>query len=103
MDKPPLTGHDFLILSTQDWDALPTRKHRFARWWAEDGNRVLYVEQQMHWAGWLADVRNQFSRAWRWLGPPRAGGAGWWSASTCWRPRSWSSLAGRRSPVMKIA
>lgn len=71
MANPPLTGHDFLILSTQDWDALPTRKHRFARWWAEDGNRVLYVEQQMHWAGWLADVRNQFSRAWRWLGEPR--------------------------------
>ncbi|HOA24595.1 MAG: glycosyltransferase [Aggregatilineales bacterium] len=71
MDEPVITGQDFLILSTQDWGALPTRKHRFARWWAEDGNRVLYVEQQMHWAGWLADVRNQFSRAWRWLGGPR--------------------------------
>ncbi len=68
---PPITGQDFLILSTQDWDDLPTRKHRFARWWAEDGNRVLYVEQQMHWAGWLADLRRQFSRAWRWLRGPR--------------------------------
>lgn len=69
--SPAITGCDFVILSTQDWDALPTRKHRFARWWAEDGNRVLYVEQQMHWAGWLIDIRRQFSRAWRWLRGPR--------------------------------
>ncbi len=66
-----VTGQDIVILSTQDWDELPTRKHRFARWWAEDGNRVLYVEQQMHWAGWLADLRNQFRRAWRWRRGPR--------------------------------
>jgi glycosyltransferase involved in cell wall biosynthesis len=66
-----ITGQDFIVLSTQDWDALPTRKHRFARWFAEGGNRVLYVEQQMHWAGWLADLKNQFSRAWHWLRGPR--------------------------------
>ncbi|MEJ2150154.1 MAG: glycosyltransferase [Chloroflexota bacterium] len=66
-----ITGQDFIVLSTQDWDALPTRKHRFARWFAEGGSRVLYVEQQMHWAGWLADLKNQFSRAWRWLRGPR--------------------------------
>lgn len=69
--EEPITGQDFVILSTQDWDALPTRKHRFSRWWAAGGNRVLYVEQQMHWAGWLADLRNQFARAWRWLAGPR--------------------------------
>jgi len=63
----PVSGCDFIVLSTQDWDALPTRKHRFARMFAEQGNRVLYVEQQMHWAGWLVDVTNQFGRAWRWL------------------------------------
>jgi glycosyltransferase involved in cell wall biosynthesis len=68
---PTITGCDFVILSTQDWDALPTRKHRFARWWAEGGNRVLYIEQQMHWAGWLIDIRQQISRAWRWLRGPR--------------------------------
>ncbi len=68
---PLIEGRDFLILSTQDWDALPTRKHRFARWWAESGNRVLYVEQQMHWAGWLVDLRRQFARPWRWLKGPR--------------------------------
>jgi glycosyltransferase involved in cell wall biosynthesis len=66
-----ITGQDFIVLSTQDWDALPTRKHRFARWFAEGGSRVLYVEQQMHWAGWLADLKNRFSRAWRWLRGPR--------------------------------
>lgn len=66
-----IEGQDFLILSTQDWDALPTRKQRFARLWAAGGNRVLYVEQQMHWAGWLVDIRRQFSRAWRWLNGPR--------------------------------
>ncbi len=62
---------DILILSIQDWDALPTRKHRFARWWAEQGHRVIYVEQPMHWAGWLVDLRNQFDRLWRWLKGPR--------------------------------
>ena len=67
----PIGGLDFIILSTQDWDSLPTRKHRFARWWAEGGNRVLYVEQQMHWLGWLVDIRRQFGRAWRWLRGPR--------------------------------
>jgi glycosyltransferase involved in cell wall biosynthesis len=67
----PISREDFVILSTQDWKSLPTRKHRFARWWAESGNRVLYVEQQMHFAGWLVDIRNQFSRIWRWLEGPR--------------------------------
>ena len=71
MSEESVTGQDFIILSTQDWDSLPTRKHRWARWWAESGNRVLYVEQQMHWAGWLAEIRAQFSRAWRWLRGPR--------------------------------
>ncbi len=66
-----ITGRNFVILSTQDWDAMPTRKHRWARWWARQGNRVLYVEQQMHWAGWLIDIRRQFGRAFRWLGGPR--------------------------------
>lgn len=66
-----LTGWDILCLSTQDWDALPTRKHRFMRWFAEHGNRVLYVEQQMHWLGWLADLRHQGSRAFEWLRGPR--------------------------------
>src|SRR5574341_625796 len=79
MSAPPiLTGHDILILSTQDWDELPTRKHRFARWWAENGNRVLYVEQQMHWAGWLVDLKHQLNRPWRWFQGPRSVDANLW-------------------------
>lgn len=69
---PMITGRDILILSTQDWTAMPTRKHRWARNWARQGNRVLYVEQQMHWAGWLAALRAEFPRAFRWLRGPRA-------------------------------
>jgi glycosyltransferase involved in cell wall biosynthesis len=73
-----LTDWDILCLSTQDWDALPTRKHRFMRWFAEGGNRVLYIEQQMHWAGWLADLRNQWSRAFKWLRGPRQVASNLW-------------------------
>ncbi len=72
------TDCDILILSTQDWDALPTRKHHWARKFAECGNRVLYVEQQMHWLGWMADLRRQFGRVWRWLYGPRKISEGLW-------------------------
>src|SRR3989304_553496 len=65
------SGRDFLILSTQDWDAMPTRKPRWARRWAQQGNRVLDVEQQMHWIGWLAAIRAEFGRVFRWLRGPR--------------------------------
>ena len=66
-----ITGKDILILSTQDWDALPTRKHHWARKLSSRGNRVLYVEQQMHILGWLADIRNQYKRLWSWIHGPR--------------------------------
>jgi glycosyltransferase involved in cell wall biosynthesis len=66
-----IASQDILILSTQDWDALPTRKHHWSRAFAARGHRVLYVEQQMHWLGWLYDLRRQWRRAWRWLRGPR--------------------------------
>lgn len=66
-----ISGQNFLILSTQDWDALPTRKHRWARNWARQGNRVIYVEQQMHWAGWLVALRTEWARPFKWLAGPR--------------------------------
>ena len=66
-----ITGQDILILSTQDWDALPTRKHHWARRFASQGNRVLYVEQQMHWLGFLADMPGQLGRAGLWRRGPR--------------------------------
>src|SRR3989304_2093986 len=62
-----ISGRAILNLSTQDWTAMPTRKHRGARNWAKQGNRVLYVEQQMHWAGWLIEIRQQFTRTFRFL------------------------------------
>jgi glycosyltransferase involved in cell wall biosynthesis len=76
--RPMITGQTFLILSTQDWNALPTRKHRWARNWARQGNRVIYVEQQMHWAGWLAALRSEFTRPWKWMGGPRLIEPGLW-------------------------
>ena len=33
-----------VIFSSQDWNDLPTRKHRFARKLAGEGNPVLYIE-----------------------------------------------------------
>ena len=66
-----ITGHNIVILSTQDWDALPTRKHHWARRFARQGNQVLYIEQQMHWLGWLVDLRRQLWRAVRWTAGPR--------------------------------
>jgi glycosyltransferase involved in cell wall biosynthesis len=66
-----ISGKDILILSTQDWDALPTRKHHWARKLSSRGNRVLYVEQQMHILGWLVDIKNQYKRIWSWLHGPQ--------------------------------
>lgn len=66
-----ISNREFLILSTQDWTSLPTRKHRWARNWARQGNRVLYIEQQMHWAGWLMALRSEFWRPFKWLAGPR--------------------------------
>lgn len=66
-----LKGENILCLSTQDWNDLLTRKQRFMKILAASGNRVLYVQQQMHWLGWLADLKNQFSRIYRCFTPPR--------------------------------
>jgi len=46
-----LTGHDIVCLSTQDWDGLWTRKQRFMKMFAENGNRVLYIETPVHLLG----------------------------------------------------
>ena len=73
-----ITGKDILIISTQDWDALPTRKHHWARKLASRGNRVVYVEQQMHILGWLADIGNQYKRLWSWMNGPRIVSEGLW-------------------------
>ncbi|HUU44981.1 MAG TPA: glycosyltransferase, partial [Acidobacteriota bacterium] len=43
-----MQGRDVIIVSTQDFDDLWTRKQRWASRLAHS-NRVLYVESQMHW------------------------------------------------------
>lgn len=46
-----LSGHDIVCLSTQDWSGLWTRKQRFMRMFAANGNRVLYIETPVHLLG----------------------------------------------------
>src|SRR4051812_26991799 len=66
-----LTGRDIVCLSTQDWDGLWTRKQRFMKMFAENGNRVLYVETPVHLLG--LDVLPQDPlRFFRFLKGPRA-------------------------------
>ncbi len=57
-----LRGYDIICLSTQDWDDLWTRKQRFMLRLARQGNRVLYVQQQLHLAGYLRQFRAQWRR-----------------------------------------
>lgn len=46
-----LSGYDIVCLSTQDWNGLWTRKQRFMQMFAREGNRVLYIETQVHLLG----------------------------------------------------
>lgn len=66
-----LHGQDIICLSTQDWDDMWTRKHRFMLKFAQRGNRVLYVEQQMHWLGYFKYLKSQWRRLYLWLLGPR--------------------------------
>src|SRR5439155_12236032 len=50
-DALMLTGRDIVCLSTQDWNGLWTRKQRFMKMFAENGNRVLYIETPVHLFG----------------------------------------------------
>src|SRR5262249_3207647 len=49
--KSVITGQDIVCLSTQDWNGLWTRKQRFMKKFAENGNRVLYIETPVHLLG----------------------------------------------------
>ena len=44
---------DIIWVSTQDWNDVWTRKQRFAQCFARSGHRVLYIESQLHWLGYL--------------------------------------------------
>ena len=65
-----ITDVEFLCLSTQDWTDLWTRKQRFMRQLARQGNRVLYIELQASLAS-FGLVRADPARAWRWLSGAR--------------------------------
>ena len=66
-----LSGHDIVCISTQDWDDLWTRKQRFMTKLARQGNRVLYIEQQMHLAGYIKHFKSHWRRIITWLKGPR--------------------------------
>lgn len=65
-----ISGVDILCLSTQDWTDVWTRKQRFMRRLAEQGNRVLYVETQASLLS-VGLVRADWRRPFRWLAGPR--------------------------------
>lgn len=64
-----ITGRDVLMLSSQDWTEVWTRKQRFARKLARQGNRVLYVNVQASWAS-LGLIKADWRRPVRWMGGP---------------------------------
>jgi glycosyltransferase involved in cell wall biosynthesis len=66
-----LSGQDIVCLSTQDWQGLWTRKQRFMQMFAENGNRVLYVETPVHLLG-LDVLPKDPGRFFRFLKGPRA-------------------------------
>ena len=66
-----LSGHDIVCISTQDWDDLWTRKQRFMSRLAQQDNRVLYIEQQMHLAGYVKHFKSDWRRIAAWLEGPR--------------------------------
>lgn len=65
-----ITGLDILCLSTQDWNDVWTRKQRFMKRLAAQGNRVLYIETQLSLAS-VGRLRTDKARPFRWLAGPR--------------------------------
>ncbi len=65
------THFDIVCLSTQEWDYLWTRKQRFMRHLAQQGYRVLYVENPLHLIGYLRYFKTQWRRLFKWLFKPR--------------------------------
>ena len=65
-----ITGREILMLSSQDWTEVWTRKQRFARKLARQGNRVLYVNVQASWAS-AGLIKADWRRPFRWIGGPK--------------------------------
>jgi SAM-dependent methyltransferase/glycosyltransferase involved in cell wall biosynthesis len=65
-----ITNQDIICLSSQDWNDLWTRKQRFMQRFAQQGNRVLYIEAQASLAS-IGILRVDWRRAFRWMAGPR--------------------------------
>jgi glycosyltransferase involved in cell wall biosynthesis len=67
-----MVTHQFIIcISTQDWGELWTRKQRFMKKFALQGNKVLYIEKQMHFLGLIRNFAKEWKRIYLWLFGPR--------------------------------
>ena len=63
---------DIVWISTQDWDDVWTRKQRFALYLSEKGYRILYVEAQLHWAGFMLNKElRKFKRIFKFTNSPK--------------------------------
>ena len=65
-----IRNRDILCISTQDWDDLWTRKHRFMQRFARQGNKVLYIEAPASMVS-LNIIKNDPRRIFRWVKGPR--------------------------------
>lgn len=96
-----LSGRTMVIVSTQDWDDLHTRKQRFAERFAAAGCRVLYVEAQWHWLTYLRQhdragarlahagkpPRRLKENLWLWTPPPQIPFFQMWEPLARWNNR----------------
>jgi len=66
-----LSENYIVCVSTQDWNDLWTRKQRFMFRFAQQGNKVLYVEQQIHILGYFKRFKAQWKRLFKWMAGSR--------------------------------
>jgi len=75
-----LTNKDIFCISTQDWNGLWTRKHRFMLKLSKQGNRVFYIESQASLIS-INIIKNDWKRIFRWLKGPRKISENLWVAT----------------------
>ena len=62
-----VNNQSIICISTADWEDFWTRKQRFMLKFAQQNNKVLYIEQQMHFLGYLKHFRLHGKRVYLWL------------------------------------
>jgi len=65
-----INNQSIICISTQDWDDLWTRKQRFMQSFAQQGNKVLYIESQISFLSFKI-IKSDWKRCLRWLRGPR--------------------------------